>query len=152
MEETSTFTTLKSITAYRKKQSCHPSCIFGKDHDKYVRMVEGLGDNLLQQQVAEILGDLLFASNLALNKTQESEDLKDRMANLEEDLATRTKIFTNRETALYLELASLHQSKNDAKALQDKGLEVVELEARILPIRIRAVELEDLVAELKGKV
>jgi len=115
-------------------------------------MVEGLGDNLLQQQVAEILGDLLFASNLALNKTQESEDLKDRMANLEEDLATRTKIFTNRETALYLELASLHQSKNDAKALQDKGLEVVELEARILPIRIRAVELEDLVAELKGKV
>jgi len=39
LEETSTFTTLKSIAAYRKKQSCHPSRVFGKDHDKYVRMV-----------------------------------------------------------------------------------------------------------------
>jgi len=35
----------------------------------------------------------------------------------------------NRETALYLELASLRQSEEDAKkALQDKGLEAVELE------------------------
>ena len=39
LEETSTFTTLKSITGYRKKQSCHPSRVFGKDHDKYVRKV-----------------------------------------------------------------------------------------------------------------
>jgi len=38
--------------------------------------VEGLGDNLLQERVDEVLGDLLFSSNLALNKTQESEDLK----------------------------------------------------------------------------
>ena len=37
--ETSTFTTLNSIAAYRKKQSCHPSHVFGKDHDKYVRLV-----------------------------------------------------------------------------------------------------------------
>ena len=75
------------------------------------------------------------------------------MAKLEEDLTTRTKIFTNRETALYLELASLRQFEKDAKnALHDKGLKVVELEARILPLHTRAVELEDLVAELKGKV
>jgi len=37
--ETSTFTTLKSIATYRKRQSCHPSRVFGKDHDKFVRMV-----------------------------------------------------------------------------------------------------------------
>ena len=37
--ETSTFTTLKSIAAYRKRQSCNLSRVFGKDHDKFVQMV-----------------------------------------------------------------------------------------------------------------
>ena len=36
---TSTFTSLESITTYRKKQTCHPSRVFGKDHDKFVRIV-----------------------------------------------------------------------------------------------------------------
>ena len=76
-----------------------------------------------------------------------------RVAKLEEDLTTKIEIFTNRETALYLELASLRQSEKVAKkALQDKGLKAVELEVRILPLRTPAVEVEDLVAELKGKV
>jgi len=110
--------------------------------------VEGLGNNLLL-----VLGDLLFASNLALNRIQDSEDLKVRVAKLEEDLTARTKIFTNRETTLYLELESLRQSEKDAKkALHDKGLEAVELETKILPLHTRGVELEDLVVELKGKV
>ena len=75
------------------------------------------------------------------------------MAKLEEELSIRTKIFTNRETVLYLELASLRQSeKNAKKALHDKGQEAVELEAKILPLRTRAVELEELVTELKGKM
>ena len=39
LEETSTFTTLESIATYRKKQSCNPSRVFGKDHDKFVQMV-----------------------------------------------------------------------------------------------------------------
>jgi len=39
LNETSSFTSLASITAYRKKQTCHKSCVFGKDHDKFVRMV-----------------------------------------------------------------------------------------------------------------
>ena len=39
LEKTSTFTILESIATYRKKQSCHPSRVFGKDHDKYVQMV-----------------------------------------------------------------------------------------------------------------
>jgi len=37
--ETSTFTSLESIATYRKKETCHPSRVFGKDHDKFVRVV-----------------------------------------------------------------------------------------------------------------
>jgi len=75
------------------------------------------------------------------------------VAKLEEELITKTKAFTNCEIAIYLELESLRQSKKDAKkALHDKGQEAVELEAKIFPFRTRAVELEDLEAELKGKV
>jgi len=51
--------------------------------------------------MVDVLRDLLFASNLVLNRTQEAEDLKVRVAKLEEELTTKTKIFTNRETALY---------------------------------------------------
>ena len=39
LKETSSFTSLTSIVVYRKKQTCHKSQVFGKDHDKYVRMV-----------------------------------------------------------------------------------------------------------------
>ena len=39
LEETSTFNSLESIAAYRKKQNCHKSRVFGKDHDKFVRIV-----------------------------------------------------------------------------------------------------------------
>jgi len=116
-------------------------------------VVEGLDDNLLRERVAKVLGDFLFASNLALSRTQEFEDLKVKMAKLDEDLTAMTKVFANRETALYLELASLRQSEKDAKkALQDKSLKAVELEAKILPLRTRTVELDDIVAELKEKV
>ena len=99
------------------------------------------------------LGEFLIASILALNRTQEAEDLKVRVAKLEEELSTRTKTFNNRETAMYLELASLRQFEKDAKkALHDKGQEAVELEVKILPLRTHAVELEELVVELKGKM
>jgi len=39
LEETSTFTSLESISTYRNKQTCHPSRVFEKDHDKFVRVV-----------------------------------------------------------------------------------------------------------------
>ena len=114
---------------------------------------EGLDDNLLQECVAEVLGDLLFASNRALARTQVFRDLEAKMVKLEEDFAARAKVFAKRETALYLELASLRQTEKDAKkALQDKSLEAVELEEKILPLRTRTIELNDIVAELKGKV
>jgi len=115
--------------------------------------VEGLDDNLLWECVAEVLGDLFFASNLAISKTQESKDLEVKMVKLEEDFAARAKVFPNRETALFMELASLCRSEKDArKDLQDKNLEAVELEAKILPLRTRTVELDDIVAGVKEKV
>ena len=38
-QETSILTSLASIAVYRKKQTCHKSCVFGKEHDKFVRVV-----------------------------------------------------------------------------------------------------------------
>jgi len=75
------------------------------------------------------------------------------MAKVEEDFAARAKVFANHETALYLEVANLrHIEKDVKKALQDKSMEAVELEAKILPLRTHKVELDDLVVELKGKM
>jgi len=39
LKETSNFTSFASIATYRKKHTCHKSCVFGKDHNKFVRMV-----------------------------------------------------------------------------------------------------------------
>ena len=39
LEETSDITTHASIVAYRKSESCHKSRIFGREHDKFVRVV-----------------------------------------------------------------------------------------------------------------
>jgi len=39
LEETSTFTSLASIATYREKKTCNKSRIFGKDHDKFMRIV-----------------------------------------------------------------------------------------------------------------
>ena len=39
LNETSSFTSSESIAAYRKKKTCHKLWVFGKDRDKYVRMV-----------------------------------------------------------------------------------------------------------------
>ena len=39
LEETSDFTTHASIVTYRKSESCHQSRIFGREHEKFVRVV-----------------------------------------------------------------------------------------------------------------
>jgi len=96
--------------------------------------------------VVDGLGDFLIASNLALNRAQEAEDLKVRMAKLEEELFTQAKTFSNCETAMYVELGSLRQAEKDArKGLQDKSQDAVQLEAKILPLRTNVIELEELV-------
>jgi len=39
LEETSEFTTRESLVPYRKSESCHKSRIFGREHDKFVKVM-----------------------------------------------------------------------------------------------------------------
>ena len=112
-----------------------------------------MSGNFTQDCVFDGLGDFMVASNLALNRAQEIEDLKARMAKLEKEMSTQAKTFANRKTAMYVELGSLRQAEKDAKKdLQDKSQEAVQLEAKILPLRTNVIELEELVADMKGKM
>jgi len=75
------------------------------------------------------------------------------MRKLEEELALKTKAFSNRETAMYQELASLRQSEKDVKKLLfDKSHEVVQLEAKIFPFRNKVIDLEEKVEGMQAKM
>jgi len=125
--------------------------ILKRFQDKEV--LESLSGNLFHDRVAHGLGDFLIASNLALSKAQEAEELKARLAELEEELSLKTKTFANRETTMYNKLASLRQSVKDVKkALFDKSHVVVQLEAKILHLRNNVVELDGQVEEMKAKM
>jgi len=87
--------------------------IFNRFQDKEV--VESLSGNFSQDRVFNGLGDFLIASSLAWSRAQEAEDLKVRMAKLEEELSTQAKTFANREIAMYMELASVRQAEKDSK-------------------------------------
>ena len=104
-----------------------------------------MSGTLTQDRMVDDLGDFLIASNLALDRAQEAEDVKVRMAKLEEKLSTQAKTVAYRETAMYVELGSLHQAEKDAK-------KALQLEVKILPLRTNMIELEELVVEMKGKV
>jgi len=87
--------------------------ILKRFQDKEV--LESLSDNLFHDRVAHGLGDFLIASNLALSRAQEAEELKARMAELEKELSLKTKAFASRETVMYNELASLRQSGGEGR-------------------------------------
>jgi len=89
-------------------------------------VVESLSGNLSQDRIVNGLGDFLIASNLALSRAQEAEELKAKVAKLEEEMSLNTKTFANCETAMYVEMASLCKTEKDPKkALQDKSQEAV---------------------------
>jgi len=116
-------------------------------------MVESFGGNLLQDRVAQGLGDFLVASDLALSKAQEAQDAQAEVAKLREELALKTKAFSNCETAMYQELASLRQSEKDVKKLLfEKFQEAVQLEAKILPLRNKVVDLKEKVERMQSKM
>jgi len=116
-------------------------------------MLESLNGNLLQDRVAYGLGDFLVASSLALSRAQESEELKARMVKLKEELALKTKAFSNRETATYQELTSFRQSEKDVKKLVFyKSHEAVQLEVKILPLHNKVVNLEEKVEGMQAKM
>jgi len=103
--------------------------------------------------MVEFLEGLALASDQALTRAQTSSDLAEELAKVKEDLATMEQVFASRETDLYLEVANLCQIEKDVKkALREKSMEAVDLEAKILPLRTRNIELGDKLAELKGKM
>jgi len=116
-------------------------------------MLESLRGNLLQDRVAYGLGEFLVASSLALSKAQEAQELQVRMVKVEEELALKTKAFSNRETTMYQELPSLRQSEKDVKKLLfNKSHEVVQLEAKILPLCNNVIDLEEKVEGMEAKM
>jgi len=75
------------------------------------------------------------------------------MRKLEEELAFEIKAFSNRKIALYQELASLRQSEKDVKKLLfDKSHEVIQLEAKILPLCNKVINLEEKVEGMQAKM
>ena len=52
-------------------------------------VVGDLSGNVLRGRMVDVLGDLLIASNLALNRIEEVDDLKVRVAKLEEELIAK---------------------------------------------------------------
>jgi len=61
LKETSNFTSLASIAAYRKKQKCHKSRVFGKDHNKFMRMVPcRVGESVCSYESSDPKGPFCF--------------------------------------------------------------------------------------------
>jgi len=94
-------------------------------------VLESLSGNLFDDHVAHGLGDFLIAFSLALSRAQEAEELKARMAELEEELSLKTKAFAN------------HVLTRATRPSNWK---------RILPLRNNVVDLEKKVEEMKAKM
>ena len=61
LEETSSFTSFASIATYRKKQDCHKSRVFGKEHDKFVRVVPcRIGEPVCSDESSDPEGPFCF--------------------------------------------------------------------------------------------
>ena len=107
-------------------------------------------------------GAFLAQSNALISRTEVRVALVKAKAKEEKDLAEEKKkeemtllarAFTNCETALKQDMASLRQAERDlSKRLHDKSQEVVELEAKILPLRTQAIELEEAAEATKAKI
>jgi len=92
-------------------------------------------------------GALLAQSNALLTRPKPVE------AKTEEETSLLARSFVVRETALKQELARLRRSEKDlSKKLHIKCREVAELEARVLPLRIRVFELEEAADVSKSKI
>ena len=74
-------------------------------------------------------------------------------ARMKGELALQAQSFANRETTLNQELSSLRQSEKETKKLLfDKGQEALQLEAKILPLRNKVINLEEQAKGAKVKM
>jgi len=61
IEETSSFTTHASIVTYRKSEDCHMSRIFGKEHDRFVKVVPSrIGEPVCSNESSNPEGPFCF--------------------------------------------------------------------------------------------
>jgi len=61
LEETYSFTTFESIAKYRKKQNCHKSRVFGKEHDRFVKVMPcGVGEPVCCDESSDSEGPFCF--------------------------------------------------------------------------------------------
>ena len=96
-------------------------------------------------------GAILALSNALITRPEARVTLVEAKAKEETTLLARS--FATRDTALKQELVSLCQSKKDlSKRLHDKCQEAVKMEAKILPMRIRVLELEGATKASKAKM
>ena len=116
---------------------------------------KALDGDMLRERMGHDLGEFLAHSSTLMSQAEARmrEELALVEARMKEELAQQARVFAIRETALTQELSSLRQSKKDTKKqLFDKGQEVVQLEAKILPLHTRVIELEEQAEETKAKM
>jgi len=96
-------------------------------------------------------GALLAQSNALITRPETRVALVEAKTKEETTLLARS--FAARDTALKQELACLRRSEKDlSKQLHAKCKEVVELKARILPLRIQVFELKEAAEASKAKM
>jgi len=97
--------------------------------------VEALGGDLLRDRMGQSLGEFLVNSIAFVSQVE---------VRMKGELALQAQIFANRETPLNQELSSLRQSEKETKKLLfDKGQKALQLEAKILPLRNKVIDLEE---------
>ncbi|KAK7342266.1 hypothetical protein VNO80_25212 [Phaseolus coccineus] len=110
-------------------------------------VLEAMDRNSLENLLSHGLGEFLAASNSLLVKGNVEAELLEETAQLKKELEQKDlqlRQATKRETALNQELGSLRQSEKETKKLLfSKGQEALQLEAKILPLRNKIIELED---------
>ena len=117
----------------------------------YPEMTVDSDETAVWERLGLNVGALLAQSNALITKPEARVALVEAKAKEETALLARS--FATREAALKQELTSLRQSEKDlSKRLHDKCQEVVELEAKILPLRIRVIELEEAAEASKAKM
>jgi len=106
--------------------------------------VEALDGDMLRDRVGQSLGEFLVNSSAFVSQAE---------ANMREELAFQIQIFAKREAALNQELNSLRQlEKETKKLLFDKSQQVLQVEAKILPLRNKVIDLEEKVEEAQAKM
>jgi len=117
----------------------------------YLEMTVDSGEMAARERLGLNFGALLAQSNALITKPEARVALVEAKAKEETTLLAHS--FATHEATLMQELTSLRQSENDlSKRLHDKCQEAVELEANILPLRIRVIELEEAAEASKAKM